>query len=64
RTYLGSRDGDYRLWEARQAERIAIAREAQQAWEEKARAEAQAWAKREAGGKAGEGEGDESPPGA
>ncbi|HET9640252.1 MAG TPA: hypothetical protein VFP12_13700, partial [Allosphingosinicella sp.] len=42
RTYLGSRDGDYRLWEARQAERIAIAREAQQAWEEKARAEAQA----------------------
>lgn len=58
RTYRGDRDGDYRLWEARQAERIAIAREAQQAWEQKARAESEAWRTRLEGedGTAGEGE--------
>lgn len=47
--YRAARDGDYQSWVSRQAERVAIAREAQRAWEEKARAEAEAWAKREAG---------------
>jgi hypothetical protein len=58
RTYRADRDGDYREWEARQAERIAIAAEAQRAWEEKARAEAEAWRARLEGedGAAGEGE--------
>jgi hypothetical protein len=46
--YRADRDGDFRAWEARQAERVAVAAEAQRAWEEKARAEAEAWAKREA----------------
>ena len=57
------RDGRYQLWVERQAERVAVAREAQRVWEEKARAEAAAWAKREAAkdeagedGAAGEGE--------
>jgi hypothetical protein len=46
-------------WHHRQDQKQAVAAEAQRAWEEKARAEAEAWAKRldEEGAAAGEGEG-------
>ncbi|HEY0413287.1 MAG TPA: hypothetical protein VGD66_09100 [Allosphingosinicella sp.] len=47
-TYSSDRDGDHGEWRGRQADRIALAAEAQRAWEEKARAEADVWAKREA----------------
>jgi hypothetical protein len=43
------RDGDYHGWLARRTEAERIAAEAQQAWEEKAKADAEEWAKREAG---------------
>lgn len=47
-------------WHHRQEEKNALAAEAQRLWEEKARAEAEAWRKRldEEGGAAGEGEGE------
>jgi hypothetical protein len=48
--YDGSRDGDYKLWCRRQDEKHRHAAEAQKAWEEKARADAAAWAEREAPG--------------
>jgi hypothetical protein len=46
-TYDGGRDGDYRDWCRRQNEKHRHAAEAQKAWEEKARADAAAWAERE-----------------
>jgi hypothetical protein len=49
------RDGDYKQWCERQAERMALAAEAQRLWEEKARAEAEAWARRSAVGKPNDG---------
>jgi hypothetical protein len=56
-------------WRRRREEREALAAEAQLLWEEKARAEAEAWRKREAGepgadGAAGAAEGEEPSPGA
>lgn len=48
RTYFRSdRDGDLHAWEARRTRDHAIAAEAQRLWEEKARAEAEAWRQRE-----------------
>jgi len=56
--YRPERDGDHRSWLSRREEQRTLAAEAQRAWEEKARAEAEAWAKRESersdGGKADE----------
>lgn len=46
--YRPERDGDHREWESRREEQRALAAEAQRAWEEKARAEAEDWRKREA----------------
>jgi len=48
------RDGDYREWLRRQDEEEALAAEAQRAWESKARADSEAWAKREAAKAEGE----------
>jgi hypothetical protein len=59
REYRSDRDGDYNEWRGRQTERVALAAAAQRAWEEKAHAEAEAWAKREAG-KASGNDGDAS----
>ena len=42
--FLGKRDGAYRDWNRRQDEKHRLAAEAQEAWEEKARADAAAWA--------------------
>jgi hypothetical protein len=44
--YSSELDGDYQHWVGRRAEREAIARDAQRLWEERARAEAQAWKRR------------------
>lgn len=57
--YSSDLDGDYQAWAGRRADRVAVDREAQRIWEEKARAESEAWRKRlgEAGGAAGEDEG-------
>jgi hypothetical protein len=44
--YCPERDGDHREWLRRQEEGARVAAEAQRAWEEKARADAEAWAKR------------------
>ncbi|HEX8224639.1 MAG TPA: hypothetical protein VF605_12550 [Allosphingosinicella sp.] len=65
--YRRDRDGDFDDWRLRQDEQARLAAEAQQAWEERARADSEAWAKREAGGDGeapgdggdGEGEGKE-----
>lgn len=56
------RDGDYREWLRRREEEEKLAAEAQRAWEEKARADSEEWAKREAAkdGPATEGEADET----
>jgi len=48
--YSWERDGDEKQWRRRQVESQALAAEAQAAWEEKARKDAEAWAKREAPG--------------
>lgn len=58
--YRPDRDGDRAAWEARQEKQRRLAAEAQRAWEEKARAESEAWKKRldEEGGGEGEGEGE------
>ncbi|HYI47169.1 MAG TPA: hypothetical protein VEX35_01780 [Allosphingosinicella sp.] len=48
RNYNSARDGDYNQWCRREDAKAALASEAQKAWEEKARAEAEEWAKREA----------------
>ncbi|HEX9946897.1 MAG TPA: hypothetical protein VGA98_05085 [Allosphingosinicella sp.] len=45
-------------WRRRQAEKQALAAEAQRAWEEKARAESEEWRKRESGSDAPEAEGE------
>lgn len=45
-TYWSPRDGDPRQWKQRQREKQALAAEAQIAWEEKARADAEAWRSR------------------
>jgi hypothetical protein len=45
--FQSSRDGDFQAWEQRRRERAALAAEAQAAWEEKARADAEEWARRE-----------------
>jgi len=67
RAYEAARDGDYQSWCRRRDEEAALAAEAQRAWEEKAKAEAEEWAKREAArggeGDRGGGEGDEPSPG-
>jgi len=57
--YRPGRDGEFAAWQARREEQRRLAAEAQQAWEEKARAEAEAWRKRldDEGGAAGKGEG-------
>lgn len=47
--FVVGRDGDYREWCRRQDEQARLDAEAQQAWEERAKASAEAWAKREAG---------------
>jgi hypothetical protein len=47
RHYNSARDGDMKEWEHRRAELDRINAEAQQAWEERAKAEAEAWARRE-----------------
>lgn len=47
--YTRERDGDHKEWSRRREEQRALRAEAQQAWEEKARADAEAWARREAG---------------
>ena len=58
-SYTSSRDGDYQAWVGRQADKRAVDREAQRLWEEKARAEAEAWARRESkGSDEGKAEGD------
>lgn len=41
--YNSARDGDHEEWSRRQAEAAALAAQAQRAWEEKARAEAEVW---------------------
>jgi len=46
--YRPDRDGPYSEWSRRQEEKARLAAEAQQAWEEKARAEAEEWGNREA----------------
>lgn len=46
KAYRSARDGDYQAWHRRRDEHAALAAEAQAAWEEKARADAEAWAKR------------------
>jgi len=48
RGYWPDRDGDRDDWQRRQDESHTLAAEAQRVWEEKARKEAEAWAKREA----------------
>ena len=48
--YDPRKDGPYEGYEARRAARLALAAEAQVAWEEKARAEAAEWREREEGG--------------
>src|SRR5436190_141236 len=57
--FNAGRDGDYKQWCRRQDEKHRNAAEAQKAWEEKARADAAAWAERE---KAGEASGQTSQP--
>jgi hypothetical protein len=47
--YTVGRDGDYRDWCRRQDEQARLNAEAQRAWEERAKASAEEWAKREAG---------------
>lgn len=52
--YRRERDGDEKEWRRREDEKAALRAEAQQAWEEKARADAEAWSAREQGpGEAG-----------
>jgi hypothetical protein len=46
-TYNAARDGDYDEWRRREDAKAALAAEAQRAWEEMARAEAEAWSERE-----------------
>jgi hypothetical protein len=46
--YDSARDGDPREWELRRKENERLAAQAQRAWEEKAKKEAEAWARREA----------------
>lgn len=54
--YDPEKDGDFREWDRRRKENERLAAEAQRAWEEKARAEAEEWRKRvEGDGGAGEG---------
>jgi hypothetical protein len=43
-----ARDGDYQEWQSRRTEKARLAAEAQRAWEEKARADSEEWARREA----------------
>lgn len=47
--FVVGRDGDYRDWCRRQDEQMRLNAEAQRAWEERAKASAEEWAKREAG---------------
>jgi hypothetical protein len=54
--HRSDRDGDYGAWRRRQEEDRRLAAQAQLLWEETARAEAEAWAAREAGKAAGDGE--------
>jgi hypothetical protein len=46
-SYEHGRDGDYHEWLSRQDEKTRLAAEAQRAWEERAKADAEAWAERE-----------------
>ncbi|HEX8241035.1 MAG TPA: hypothetical protein VF574_14975 [Allosphingosinicella sp.] len=57
-----AKDGDYRDWLRRRQEQERIAAEAQREWEEKARAEAAEWARREAAKGDGEGGGGRGEP--
>ncbi|HYI47171.1 MAG TPA: hypothetical protein VEX35_01790 [Allosphingosinicella sp.] len=65
--HIPERDGDFQGWPRRSDEAAAVAAEAQKAWEEKARAEAEAWARREADKPQSSpgfpGEGDQAKPG-
>jgi hypothetical protein len=48
-TYRVERDGDHREWLRRQQENETLAAQAQREWEARAKADAEAWAKREVG---------------
>jgi hypothetical protein len=61
-SYRPERDGDEREWLRRQDEQARLAAEAQRAWEEKARADSEDWARREAGKNRPESEGEAGEP--